>query len=366
MDVDSCLNTPEILVEDATCQEAREIANSSSHLDADTAQQKAEQEAFLKPGITQPFENGATLPPFRRWVTTLRRRNLQRRKGLTPRQERGSLDDPGNGLLDVKFDPRKSTDTPKHRKSLSHSSSMALITAVKTASVTLASVSIGPLRNRTSHFRGAYRSSGTSEARRSIDSHITALSPVVDEITWLRSLQRRKVLEELISTEESYLADMKAFVNVRNLCCLLTNPADTLQVYLTLLASPAAFPSQIRKSVNQTLTQVVQLHEDLLGELYKVIPHAEYTQDDSTSTCSVVQHRKHFRWHSADVTLPRNDLSKSERKLRHSFEIGRVKEQKSTALTADTKTAAGVARVFNQLVSSGEADLDEQVFDTSV
>lgn len=58
------------------------------------------------------------------------------------------------------------------------------------------------------------RSSNT-DARRSIDSNRGGLGPVLDESAWLRSLQRRKVVEELIASEESYIADLKVLINVR-------------------------------------------------------------------------------------------------------------------------------------------------------
>ncbi|KAF2100309.1 hypothetical protein NA57DRAFT_35935 [Rhizodiscina lignyota] len=335
LQINNCLNAPEITIQDTVGPEPTDATDRSSQIDIDTAQQGAKQDDLLKPEATVRGTDGNSMPPFRRWVTTLRRKNLQRRKGLIPREERWPLDDSSSDLTNTNCNPpRISTDTAKHTKSLSHSSSMGFITAVKTASVTLASVSIGPFRSRASHLRGGFRSSGTSEIRRSMDSNITSLTPIIDEATWLRSLQRRKVLEELISTEESYLTDMRAFVNV----------------YSTLLPSVATMSSQIRTSVEQTLTQIVQLHEELLGELCKVIPQAEHTRDDSISSSSIVRPRKHMRWHSADVSLPRDDLSKAGRRIRHSFEIGRIKDYKTTALTADTGTTAAVAKVFNQLM----------------
>lgn len=39
-------------------------------------------------------------------------------------------------------------------------------------------------------------------------------------------------------------------------------------------------PLGLRSSINQNLADIVDLHEDLLGELHRAIPHSEYTQID--------------------------------------------------------------------------------------
>jgi hypothetical protein len=58
------------------------------------------------------------------------------------------------------------------------------------------------------------RSSHYSDARRSMNSHRGTLGPIVDKCAWLRSLQRRKIVEELIASEEGYIADLKILINV--------------------------------------------------------------------------------------------------------------------------------------------------------
>ena len=42
------------------------------------------------------------------------------------------------------------------------------------------------------------------------------LEPFLDEVSWERSVKRSQVLEELVDSEESYLSDLKALLNVRN------------------------------------------------------------------------------------------------------------------------------------------------------
>lgn len=155
------------------------------------------------------------MQPFRRWMNTLRRRHLRRRK----KQELSF--DSGEEILAVR--PSKSTDGHSVRRvSESITSSMGFVTTVKTTSVTVASTSIAPMSERAAHktTRFGNRSSNT-DARRSIDSNRGGLGPVLDESAWLRSLQRRKVVEELIASEESYIADLKVLINVRTVSAAL-------------------------------------------------------------------------------------------------------------------------------------------------
>jgi len=146
--------------------------------------------------------------PFRRWMSTLRRRHLHRRK-------KPDLSfDGGEEVLAVRSS-QPTTDDSERRNSESMTSSMGFVTAVKTTSVTITSASIAPTSEKGLHnkVRLGNRSSNT-EARRSTDSHRGGLGPVIDESAWLRSLQRRKVVEELIASEESYIADLKVLITV--------------------------------------------------------------------------------------------------------------------------------------------------------
>lgn len=154
-------------------------------------------------------ESFSTEPqPFRRWMSTLRRRHLHRRK----KPDRSF--DGGEEVLAVRSS-QPTIDDSERRNSESITSSMGFVTAVKTTSVTIASASIAPTSEKGLHnkVRVGNRSSNT-EARQSTDSHRGGLGPVIDESAWLRSLQRRKVVEELIASEESYIADLKVLINV--------------------------------------------------------------------------------------------------------------------------------------------------------
>lgn len=155
--------------------------------------------------------------PFRRWMSTLRRRHIQRRKDPVPGI-------PASAVQFIETDaallqPTVPTSQMVRRLSESMSSSMGCVTAAKSASITIASASIAPLSDTGAlqgKIRLGNRSSHYSDARRSTESHRGALGPVIDESAWLRSVQRRKIVEELISSEESYIADLKVLINVRS------------------------------------------------------------------------------------------------------------------------------------------------------
>lgn len=140
-----------------------------------------------------------------RWLSILRRRKQHSPTLAKPAARRAALDD-----FDIRPSPPRSSH---HRKTESMSSSLRLITAVRSATATLASISIatGSRRNAKGE-RGQQRSSvvSASEFRPSIDSQRS----VMDEAARQRSRRRREKLEELIRSEESYFADLKALSRV--------------------------------------------------------------------------------------------------------------------------------------------------------
>lgn len=205
--------TPVITVECAN-QDADGRAQAFEKQSLACAQEVEANEELLK-SESQSLSGIHRHPPFRRWVNTLRKRNLERKSRIFREPQTRTV---VSSLCheDVAENLQSDGGPFEHRKSGSYSSSTGFVTAIKTASVTLASVSIGPFRSHRRTNRGEQRSSGTSDIRASIDSRLPPLTPIIDEATWLRSIQRRKVLEELINTEESYVSDMRTFVNVKS------------------------------------------------------------------------------------------------------------------------------------------------------
>jgi hypothetical protein len=145
-----------------------------------------------------------TSPVVRRWLSTLRRRKKQKQPATKPRSPRMKAGESQT----LSSSPAKRRQS-MHKPSDSQGSSMAFVTAVKSATATIASVSIATVSRRTTPWRrGQQRSSLVSETdpRPSIDSQRS----ILDEAARQRSRKRRAKLEELIRSEESYLADIKA------------------------------------------------------------------------------------------------------------------------------------------------------------
>lgn len=163
-----------------------------------------------------PVEKAGTPQPFRRWMSTLRRRHIHRRNDAMGEVPTVAVEAAEDDM--TPFPPFVPLAETGRRLSDSMSSSIGCVTAVGSASITVGSASIAP-RSDTGGFgdraRLGKRSSHYSEARKSTESNGGALNTIVDEGAWLRSVQRRKIIEELISTEESYIADLKVLVNVR-------------------------------------------------------------------------------------------------------------------------------------------------------
>lgn len=143
-------------------------------------------------------------PQFNRWM-----RNIQKRR----RTINGPMDTPEKSFIDISVRPNKT----RHQKSLSESSS-GFVTAVKSASISLASFSVAPPSKRTGVSSRQNKTDVSSRAsnagRQSEDNSFIARSAVVDQGVTNRLLQRRHVLEELIATEENYVADVKFLQNV--------------------------------------------------------------------------------------------------------------------------------------------------------
>lgn len=172
------------------------------------------QEDEWPPGSHRSTERQA----FQRWLSKLRRKRFQQPALVTPRSQRWTLDD---------FDGRPVSPRKKrpshHQKSASYASSTAFVTAVKSATATLASTSLATLSRRNSKWRrGQQRSSQQSDARPSFET----THSLIDAAAGQRSRKRREKIEELVQTEEGYVSDLKALFNVDRLMIVFYDLAD--------------------------------------------------------------------------------------------------------------------------------------------
>ena len=164
---------------------------------------------------------------FKRLLDNIRPQHARPKGQLTPRKERWTLDDfddaPLPDLASLKV-PRLSF----HRKASSWSSEA---NSTPGNAQQVSQVIDPPTSQKPSMLRLLIRGSRGSKAsdtaqRASVDSDQDA-SRIVAQVANARALQRRKILEELLSTEESYINDLKI---LRHVCltstvkrCLMLN-----------------------------------------------------------------------------------------------------------------------------------------------
>ena len=149
---------------------------------------------------------------MRKWMRTLRRQKEQSQPKVTPRSTPRSQRWRLEHLHSRSTSPTKRFSS--HKPSGSQSSSLAFVTAVRSATATIASASIASVsRGHTPWRKGHQRSSimSGSEHRPSVDSQRS----MADEAAKQRSRKRREKLEELMRTEENYIADLKTLSSVR-------------------------------------------------------------------------------------------------------------------------------------------------------
>ncbi|KAI1118916.1 Dbl homology domain-containing protein [Nemania sp. NC0429] len=211
-----------------------------------------------------------------------------------------------------------------HRKS-SSGSSFGFVAAVKSATVSLASASVRTRQRRhgarsSVHTRTDRSSRGSMSAQRmSEDSMCFERTSHTDPAVIERLLQRRRILEELITTEESYIGDIRFLMNV----------------YVTILASLPTLHYGLRSSINQNLTDIIELHEEILGELHRIVPDSEYTQPEHVAVNpSTLPNHGHHRWHSLD-SVPED---KGGQSWLHSI----------PSVIAEPNIAAEVAQIFGE------------------
>ena len=287
----------------------------------------------------------ATKHPFRRWMKSVRRRSPSRRGSLKVREERWSLDD---------FDESKDPVTPRdkgrrHKKSSSWSSS-SIVTAVKSATAGLA-VPRAQKSKRSTSFRKSNRSSGPSEAanRISLDnSHRSGLH--IDEAAWERARQRRRTLEEIVSSEESYVADLKVLVHVSHSCKAILNPEEAdgpLEVYFTLLESASNVSEENWARVHCNIKEILSLHEELLLHVRRVMREPDVRSDKTDPKQRM--RSKHTRWRSQDGSQA-TTAETAVPVARRSTEISWLGWTKRPTLVSGPHEAAEIAQVFDRMV----------------
>jgi len=152
--------------------------------------------------------------PFKKWLGTLRKRREP--QALIERTHRIPIDGEEYDDFPLAYD-RRPVESSRPRASTAESSTRGFITAVKSATVTLAESSVAPkswLGNLSKQLhRGKHSRSNTVDSTGTRSS----MEHGIDDFAISRARQRRLILEELIETEESYVADLRVLQNVSRL-----------------------------------------------------------------------------------------------------------------------------------------------------
>lgn len=98
-----------------------------------------------------------------------------------------------------------------------------------------------------------------------------------------------------------------------------------------------------------TMSEMLRLHDGLLGQLYAVIPNAELNQRLAKEP-PIFRLKTHVRWHSADSMTNRLMDSRLGRRLRHSLDIAVHPRDYPLGSVADSSTTTAVAKIFTNTV----------------
>lgn len=103
-----------------------------------------------------------------------------------------------------------------------------------------------------------------------------------------------------------------------------------------MLASIPSLSPNLRASIKRNLNEIVELHDELLGNLHKAVPHSEYTLSTCDEPPLPPHSTRHHRWRSLDAVPDQG--------------TGAAWLQKVPGMTAEPKVAAEVAKVFGKKV----------------
>ncbi|EGC49753.1 conserved hypothetical protein [Histoplasma capsulatum var. duboisii H88] len=253
---------------------------------------------------------------FKRWIRSMRKRRTPN-YDAPPRYVVGWPDDESKDESYRMF-PTLYQSQPDRSSTASSSN----LHTVKTASVGSLSMLTRPRTNtQTSTQRSACHSSALSgsDARVSMESGRLTSTLSLDEGAWNRAVQRRQVIREILETEITYLAGLKALVEV----------LTTLGITETAL--------------QRSTLDLISLHEDLMAKLEGMMPRS-----DRVITPIWMTARRHIKFGNMDAGLTRaNRKSVTTRKLREPID-SRIKSSKSVA--AEPNEAAAVAKIMQSML----------------
>ena len=220
-----------------------------------------------------------------------------------------------------------------HQKRLSTNSS-GLVHTVKTASFSNGSFSVlsRSLRFGRSSETGALFA---SHSRFSTDSERPPTSSSIDEAAIKRALKRRQILDELVVTEESYIADLKALVYLMS----------------TLLASVTSISNKVRAAARQNVLDLLHLHEVVLERCHQAFFKAAARKWADTISHHKLSSPRQLRFRSLEPHIAAR-LARVHRRTRSSMDSNDFVRARARLNGAECVDVADVLSIFNSLMSS--------------
>lgn len=122
-----------------------------------------------------------------------------------------------------------------------------------------------------------------------------------------------------------------------------------LQAYFTILGNQQTSTSFARPSAQKSIAEILHLHDDILGELHRVVPFAEYDQSLARAPEPALT-RTHARWHSVDVVpqriTPNRGVLATIRQGRRSLNISRSSDEDPAILKCGPQVVDSVTKIF--------------------
>ncbi|RMZ87530.1 hypothetical protein DV736_g5238, partial [Chaetothyriales sp. CBS 134916] len=173
----------------------------------------------------------------------------------------------------------------------------------------------------------------SSHSRFSSDSERPPTTSSIDEAAIRRAVKRRQVLDEIVSTEESYITDLRALVYLMS----------------TLLASGTSLPNTIRASVQQNVLDLLHLHEAILDKCHRAALKSAARKWADTLPRRRLRSPRRFRRLEAIVVNQTNQTQRRIRSSIDSYEFTKVRVHVNGAEATDIGDLVGP---FSSLVTS--------------
>ncbi|KAI4105992.1 MAG: hypothetical protein L6R37_002453 [Teloschistes peruensis] len=274
-----------------------------------------------------------TSKSLKRWMSHLRPQTSKQKKTLVRRAQRWPLDESPIEWRTTDTDVMSSRRSG-HRKSRSKSST-GLVENVKTVLMERSAGTATPRQPRRSNlFSKSNRGSKASEDEpRSSNDQPVGLKSTLDTTALARATQRQKILEELIESEASYVADLKVLIHA----------------YFTFLGSAPNVSQRMSMQIHENVAEILELHEDLLCQFQHVIKGAG-------ATPAIMHHdtprqpKQHGR-RSVDGHRIAAAVAGLVHTARNSVDMARPAHSKVPPTQAETSKVLDIAEIFGKAMN---------------